>query len=159
MRYEKKLMTAAAEAGSFLSGANASSQENDASFLPKEWYFIRQISTENLTRIPEESKTFTLGRDHRIDLDTVSGQAGKGGEECIVYNTFELEEDRELGFGAGADWWLEAYLNGEKIYSTMKYGNEVGSFSADNHVFTGNGKKGKNLLAVIVRRGATSWSF
>ena len=159
MRDEKKLMTAAAEAGSSLSGANASSQENDASFLPKEWYFIRQISTENLTRIPEESKTFTLGRDHRIDLDTVSGQAGKEGEECIVYNTFELEEDRELGFGAGADWWLEAYLNGEKIYSTMKYGNEVGSFSADNHVFTGNGKKGKNLLAVIVRRGATSWSF
>ena len=144
IRDKKKLMTATVVVGVCHSGTHALAQESNVAFLSEQWHFTRHGSAGELKDIPAGSKPFILGKDHGIDLDTVSGSAGQSGEECVVCNEFELEEDRELGFGAGADWWLEAYLNGEKIYSTMKCGNEIDSFSADNHVFTGKGKKGKN---------------
>ena len=154
---QKKVLAAASMACALFSGAEPPSEE-DAAFLSEQWYFTRQVKVKNHVRIPVGSKIFKLDRNHGINLDEVAG-AGKPLDECIVYNQFELKEARELGFGAGADWWMEAYLNGDKIYSTMKYGNEIGSYSADNHVFTAKGKKGKNLLAVTVRRGNNSWSF
>jgi len=156
MNMLKKLYLAALfTAGLRLIGAEPSA----AGLLSKQWSFSRQTSHAALTAIPAGSTCFELDRDGGIDLDRVAGSPGKRKDECIVFNRFELDEARDLGFGAGADWWMEVYLNGEKIYSTFPGGNGGNPVSAEDHVFPGKGRKGANLLAVKVRRGGKGWSF
>ena len=87
------------------------------------------------------------------------GKKGRSGDECMIFNEFELDKAGKLGFGAGADWWFEVYLNGKEIFSTLPGGNVSNQISAGNHVFSGQGRKGRNLLAVRVRRGNNSWAF
>ena len=84
--------------------------------LSESWFFSTGVSQEDLSRIPENAIRFTLPRSGGIDLDTVAGKIGQCGDACIVYNEFTLEKEMPLGFGTGADWWWEAWLNGRKIY-------------------------------------------
>ena len=130
-----------------------------ADFLSKTWQFTQKITEGNLARIPSGCKKFTLGHAHGINLDKAAGKTGKVEDECIVYNEFELDQATDLGFGAGADWWFKAWLNGELIFSTFPAGNSAHPCDADNFSFYGRGKKGRNLLAVRVKRGVASWDF
>ena len=126
-------------------------------FLSEQWYFIRSVKTGNYGKIPAKSQKFQLGTDHLIDLDAVTGKPGKCGDECIVFNRFELKDARDLGFGGGADWWMDVYLNGEKIFTTFPDGN-VFSPQREKLFFVGKGRKGSNLLSVRIRRG-NGWTF
>lgn len=145
----KKLFSLIVLIGLALSGADR---------LSEQWYFTRQVKDADFSMIPDGCKTFRLGKDYGIDLDSVAGKAGKCFDECIVYNQFTLDKKQRLGFSAGADWWMDVYLNGEKIFTTFPDGN--GNLPAvDNHPFPATGKKGKNLLAARVRRGKASWQF
>ena len=124
--------------------------------LSKEWHFTRDVKTADFRRIPEGCKILQLDKDNGCDLDSAAGESGKEDDECIVYNEFTLDHARRLGFAGGADWWMDVYLNGEKVFTTFPKGNRYPA-SDDNHRFTAAGKKGKNLLAVRVRRGRTGW--
>ena len=124
------------------------------SFLSKSWSFNLDARPDNLTRIPAKCIKFTLDKSHGIDLDTLVEKKGQCEDECMVYNEFELKNTMELGFGAGADWWIEVYLNGQEIYSTFPVGNSTSPCAAENHYFSGTGRKGRNTLAIRVRRGA-----
>ena len=106
-------------------------------------------------------KAFVFDQNHSIDLDRVIGKKGKCGDEQVIINEFSLKEKTKLGFGAGADYWFEAKLNGKIIFTTFPKGNDVfeGRPSSWNYQFTGNGKKGKNRLEIRVRRGMASWMF
>ena len=123
------------------------------------WYFTQKMDRENYAQIPKGCKEFEFDQTRGIDLDQVAGKKGHGNDECIVYKEIELKQDSGLGFGIGADWWVEVYLNGEKIFSTFSTGNMSKPFSPDNHSFAGKFRKGRNLLAVRVRRGSDSWEF
>lgn len=127
--------------------------------LSKQWLFTKNVCPENLQAIPEGCKSFEMDSCHSIDIDTITGCKGAVGDECIVYNRFELESDMELAFGMGADWWFEAYLNGELLLSTFASGNQSRFYSINNHWVLGQGRKGENILAVQVRRGGGSWQF
>ncbi|MBQ6599221.1 MAG: hypothetical protein IJH79_16850 [Lentisphaeria bacterium] len=139
--------------------ASAKAPQKAVSFLSKTWSFSADARSADLTRIPAKCQTFTLGKNHGIDLDVPAGKKGRSGDECMIYNEFELGKARELGFGAGADWWFEVYLNGKEIFSTLTGGNVSKQISAGNHSFSGKGRKGRNLLAVRVRRGNINWAF
>ena len=128
--------------------------------LNKIWYLTQEVTEANLQQMPQNCKTFELGKYRNCtNLDTVIGKKGKRSEKCIVYNEFELAEDAVVTFGTGADWWFDTYLNGKKIYSTPQIGNTAVSFSPENHVYSAVGKKGKNLIAVVVTRGANGYDF
>ena len=127
--------------------------------LAENWQFTRQVKDADFGKIPEGCTSFQLNKDHGIDLDQVNGVPGKRDDECIVYNEFTLDRKQRLGFSAGADWWMDVYLNGKKVFSTFPDGNSKPEISGDNHPFAATGKKGKNLLAVKIRRGAGSWMF
>ncbi len=127
--------------------------------LSTEWYFTCNSAIRDFSTLPEQYKTFRMSAGDSINLDKVNGVKGRVNDECIVYNKFTLLTDSKLGFGAGADWWFEAYLNGQRIYSTFPDGNEAKGISPENHKFTGQGRQGENLLAVRVRRGSDSWKF
>ena len=155
----KKCLLVSAVTGLIVSGTDMAAAPSFTPHLAKDWFFTGKVSTAVPAEKPADAKAFQLDRNHGIDLDAVAGKTGKCNDECIVYNQFELKEACELGFSAGADWWMEVYLNGKKIFTTLLKGNHFVSFAADNHSFSGKGRKGNNLLAVMVRRGNNSWSF
>ena len=126
--------------------------------LNDKWFFSREVCEKNITAIPVGAKEFSFAGKNIIDLDTVAGATCKQEDECIVYNEFELETDKDLAFGCGADWWFDFYLNGELIGATPATGNGDSCF-VDSYIFSGKGKAGKNLVAVKLRRGTASWAL
>lgn len=77
-----------------------------------------------------------------------------------AYVLLELESDRDqvVTLGMGADWWLEAWLNGEPIYDTLANGNITSSIGMSNHTLDVPFVKGTNILAIRLiggRAGAT----
>ena len=137
---------------------NANNQ-TDAPSVSGTWYFTQKVNSENYARIPKGCKEFEFDQTRGIDLDKVAGKKGKANDECLIYKEFDLEQDTDSGFGIGADWWCEVYLNGEEIFSTFRTGNMLKPLSSDNHSFGGRFRKGRNLLAVRIRRGSGSWKF
>jgi hypothetical protein len=81
---------------------------------------------------------------------------GKLGAEEVVwaFTRIESPEEREVLIGAGADWWMTWYLNGEKLLDTAGFGNEFPNIASDNFIFPLKLKKGANLLAVRVKGGS-----
>ena len=81
---------------------------------------------------------------------------GKLGADEVVwaFTRIESPEEREVLIGAGADWWMTWYLNGEKLLDTAGFGNEFPNIASDNFVFPLKLKKGTNLLAVRVKGGS-----
>ncbi|HBE01376.1 MAG TPA: hypothetical protein DC049_02725 [Spirochaetia bacterium] len=61
--------------------------------------------------------------------------------------------------GAGADWWMEWYLDGEPVFDTLKKGNGKGEYSITDHVFAVTLKPGKHVLGVMVRGGSAGWKL
>ena len=129
------------------------------SFLSDTWFFSGEVKEGFSRRIPEEARPFALRPDGLRDLDEIAGAGSTEGTEGVVYNTFELPAPRRLGFGFCCDWWEEVWLNGEMVYTTFPAGNNTSFFAPDNHTFICDGRAGKNLLAVRVRRGGASWVF
>ena len=88
--------------------------------------------------------------------------AGKQSAKICSWAFAELDspyEGYECTFGAGADWWMELYLNGEKVYSTFPGGNSKHPIAMDNHLFNVKLKKGRNILALRFLSGASSSIF
>ena len=123
------------------------------------WKFVPGYSKENFSWIPSDGYSFHFDQNNCFDLDGLPSGPGKEQADGMVYNQFELSEDTVLAFGMGCDWWAEVRLNGEMIYTTFPAGNISNCFTPENHLFGAAGKKGKNLLAVHVRRGTGSWTF
>lgn len=92
-------------------------------------------------------------------LNLASFRGFKGRDVAVLYNEFTAEKDGELAVGVSADWWMEIFLNGKPVFSTMKQGNGVDSYSPDDHVIKLPVKAGKNLLAVKVVAGDEGWRF
>ena len=130
-------------------------------FLSPQWSYISIKGDVKgyINKIPANTVNFTLDNNFSADLDIPAGSVQPTYAECIVYNEFTLDKAAELGLGMGADWWFDVYLNGKMIFSTGEAGNVRGWFSYKNHLFTAKGKKGKNLLAVYIRRGRSSHIF
>lgn len=80
---------------------------------------------------------------------------GKLASEEVVwaFTRIESPQECEVLIGAGADWWMTWYLNGEKLLDTAGFGNEFPGVSSDNFVFPLRLKKGGNILAVRVKGG------
>ena len=119
-------------------------------------YLCRQVCPENLNSIPADAIPFQV-TDSFVQLDQVDNVDTVMKSKCLVYKKFELDSDKEVIFSAGADWYFTAYLNGDEIFTTLPQGNGA-LFNV--LTFSGQGKKGTNLLTIEVIRGrATSLFF
>jgi len=145
-------------------------QEN---FLPlklgEDWkLFLKVEAPRTLDRVPASlpsrdgkpiaSRTARL-KDDSIDLGALAGGKFESRDMAVLYNEFSVEKPGSMRIGVAADYWLEAYANGDMIYSTMAGGNGGTDYTPDAHVFTFPVKAGKNLLAVKVLSGADGWRF
>jgi len=72
---------------------------------------------------------------------------------CIPIQSAKGEK---MKIGAGADWWMDIYLNGEPVGNTMMDGNVVWPPSGSDFVYDLTLKPGKNLLVVGVIGGGGS---
>ncbi|MFN6095599.1 MAG: beta-galactosidase, partial [Verrucomicrobiota bacterium] len=153
------------------SGASVSSeallpnQTSPGFALPVEWTAFGPFSA-NSTETPAPAdipaqmeisgiaKVATPIQRKRGTLDFAPLGAIAAEEVVWAFTRIESAEECEVLIGAGADWWMTWYLNGEKLLDTAGFGNEFPNISSDNFVFPLKLKKGVNHLAVRVKAGS-----
>lgn len=97
-------------------------------------------------------------KDNAVNLGQLAG--GFKEQDCaILYNQFDCPAAGTMRAGFAADWWLEIYLNGEKVFSNLALGNGSQGFSPDDQVIDLPVKAGCNLLAAKVLSGSKGWRF
>jgi len=97
-------------------------------------------------------RTSTAGRSD-LDLKPLFGGAQEG-KTVVVYVPFTTAEAGSFTFGFGADWWLEAILDGQPLLDTLSTGNGQWPPSCGQHCREIRLDRGRHLLAVRVISGA-----
>ena len=78
------------------------------------------------------------------------------GKTAYVFLKLSSTKDQEVTLGMGADWWMQAWVNGKLIHDTTVTSNVHYPFSIWNHMLNVKLKKGENILAVRYIRSRTS---
>ncbi len=71
----------------------------------------------------------------------------------------EIPAGGYLVVNAAADWFMEWYLDGRRVYSTLSKGNGRNPLQLDAHSFAAPVDKGKHVLAVRIKPGSKGWSL
>ncbi|MBD3240502.1 MAG: PQQ-binding-like beta-propeller repeat protein, partial [Chitinivibrionales bacterium] len=73
---------------------------------------------------------------------------------AVAFAPISCPRGGTLTIGAGADYWMEWYLDGERIYTTWPKGNAKMPFAITNHVFQAEVSAGEHVLAVVLQAGS-----
>lgn len=94
-----------------------------------EWtLFLGTTPPDSFDSIPQElpgkvkARTVTM-RDGVIDLRQLADDFTSKTDCAILYKQFESTEAGRMLIGVSADFWMELYVNGEKVFSSMDGGN------------------------------------
>lgn len=91
--------------------------------------------------------------DSLLDLGALFGRVNL--RTCAwVYLDIEAPVDGDYVVGCGADWWLEAFVDGERVISTLDSGNGGKPYTPLNHQADVQLKAGHHLFAVRVLAGS-----
>ncbi|MDP6438557.1 MAG: hypothetical protein QGH74_02885, partial [Candidatus Brocadiia bacterium] len=142
------------------------------------WYkeAIPQVdaAVDELSGIPETLKVGdqTLdGRDVQMTEDTLDFSALFGGHEAgqqaYAMAEMEVESETEVILGAGCDWWMQWWIDGEVLCDTLMTGNREGFpwpstsrnsvIERTDHCFSRRLAAGKHLIVVRTISGETAW--
>ncbi|MDP6439188.1 MAG: hypothetical protein QGH74_06120, partial [Candidatus Brocadiia bacterium] len=142
------------------------------------WYkeAIPQVdaAVDELSRVPETLKVGdqTLkGQDVPIEGDTLDFSALFGGHEAgqqaYAMAEMEVQSETEVVFGAGCDWWMQWWIDGEPVLDTLATGNRKGypwsakfadsRIGSTDHCFSRRLSAGKHLIVVRTISGETAW--
>jgi hypothetical protein len=149
--------------------------------LPKEWRIFGPFRAVNIgwPGVQEKVEVAALREIKSIPDSLVAGQECKHGQNvsfagdmldfgkhfgghalgqhAYALAELELDEDMDLTFGAGADYWMQWWIDGELVYDTSKVGNRVEPSSRTDHSFSRHFSAGTHLLAVRLISGSGSW--
>ena len=141
--------------------------QNDLAF-PREWALFAAPNTDlaTLAAVPEQliiggkrlagrKAVFT---DNYLDLGALLG-GKETGKTAYLATTVTAERDMDVTFGAGADWWMKWWMNGEVVCDTMAAGNGNRPPTAFDNRFKARLKPGRNLLAVKVVSGPEGFAL
>ena len=106
-------------------------------------------------RLAAQAVAFTGGR---LDLGALLGCKAEG-KTAFLLTSVESDKDMEVDLGAGADWWMKWWVNGEVVCDTTAEGNGNWPPSVSGHLFTARLQAGKNLVAVKVVSGNGSFAL
>lgn len=70
------------------------------------------------------------------------------GKTVYVFLLLNSTAEQEVTLGMAADWWMQAWVNGELVHDTWETGNIKTNFIIWDHLVNVNLKKGRNILAV-----------
>ena len=138
--------------------------------LPRWWRVFTHTSPDKvdmakLTAIPTElpgQKAVTVkGIDVLVTNDTINlSKLGNGSVEkdpAILLTTLYVPQDTILKVGAGADWWMAWYCNGQRVFDTLATGNN-GASDRLKYTFDLPLKAGNNTIGCVVLSGSGGWS-
>jgi hypothetical protein len=129
---------------------------------------------EGLSEIPQ---TLAIGGQtfERRDADMTDGALDFGalfggheaGQQAYAMAEMEVERETEVVFGAGCNWWMQWWIDGEEAFENLAAGNTQGfpfstkfainRVSATDHCFRRKLGAGKHLLVVRAISGLTGW--
>lgn len=91
----------------------------------------------------------------KVDMEKIYGKkyTRKGFYICIPITSAKGEKFR---FGAGADWWMDIYLNGKGVGDTLADGNINHPPTGSDHIFTADLRPGTNYLVIGLIGGVGS---
>ncbi len=119
---------------------------------------IPEQLTLNGKTVPGTDVTFV---DGKFDFDPLLGPEPPRGRRhriAYAYTTLTVEQETQLTMGAGADWWMQWYLDGKLVYDTYQEGggagNEFKPIALTNHVFNLKLTPGKHVLMLRFLSGA-----
>ena len=79
------------------------------------------------------------------------------GQQAYAFVELELGEETDVPFGAGSDYFMRWWIDGEPVCDTIEQGNQVHPPGRTDHVFNRRLDPGKHLLAVWLIGGQGSW--
>ncbi|HRU06087.1 MAG TPA: beta-galactosidase trimerization domain-containing protein, partial [Candidatus Brocadiia bacterium] len=94
-------------------------------------------------------------RDGQFDFLPLFGKQAAG-NVAYAYVTLDSAKDQTVTLGMGADWWLQAWLDGKPLFDTLEEGNVEWPASMTNHLVHAALTKGKHVLTVRYVSGAGS---
>ncbi len=139
--------------------------------LPVEWtafgpFPIKDpaFPAKDLVSMPEKievaGKVYPAQRITRdggmLDFGKLYGRYGDG-QSAYAFCQIDSDDAKEVLVGAGADWWMTWFLNGEQVFDNSAFGNEFAMVNSDNYAIPLKLKKGKNTLAVKVVSGSRAF--
>ena len=145
---------------------NAAEKYLSHSSLNKNWYVFTKVKPPRnygikplfMTNDKNEQIFPTVCQLQNRTIDIAKISQGFFEKECaILFNVFKSRERGTLRLGLSADWWMQVFINGTKVYDTTKAGNVSRVFSPDDHIVDIPLIKGKNTLAVRVLSGSNGW--
>jgi hypothetical protein len=158
------------EKNSFLNSSDTGGRRKDAISWPTRWQVFHSCKRDDPVPSPEmiatiPSRLVIAGReltstsvevsDHVLDLALLFGGV-KRERVAYVFVPFEVPRERELLLGMGADYWMEARVDGRTVLDTTRTGNAGGPLSIYNQLVKVPLKKGSHVLAVRFISGAHS---
>lgn len=78
------------------------------------------------------------------------------GTPALCITEIDAPAAMRLAVGAGADWWMEWWVNGQMMFATDD-GNGTDAFSIENNRFSLELRPGRNVVSVHVRAGSKGW--
>ncbi len=143
-------------------------QRSDAVEWPQRWTVFTDlpadaVRAESFTSIPSEIEVggksykpqIVRLKDHTINLAELSG-GYRERAEAMAFASLNVDRDRTIRIGSSADWWMNWFVNGKSVYSTLDSGNN-GAQSILSHQFEAPVKAGPNLIVVRVLSGSQGW--
>jgi len=126
---------------------------------------VMQLAPEQLAALPETVEVDGLtfkGRavtvtDGSIDFGALFG-GHKVADTAYAITTITCAAPMRITMGAGADWWMQWWVNGEKVCDTVESGGNSGfPPSVTDHIFDVSLKEGRNVLVARVIGGNASF--
>jgi len=149
--------------------ANVSGVLNEGKYrgeqaMPVQWQVFAPVdkdfqpAPEDLNSIPSNLAGQTAQKmmmiANQLDMAVLMG-AGVG--KCAwAFAEIESKIECDWTIGAGADWWMVVYLNGEKLLDTSEHGNQKSPLRYDNHIARPRLKAGRNIIAAKIITGKAS---
>lgn len=137
--------------------------------LPKEWLVFAPLNKADpvlagdlLKTMPDRltiagrqimGQTLTVAHG-KCDLAALLGD--QADRAAYVFLRLAAREDMEALFGFGADWWLQAWIDGALICDTTSQGNAHWPPDKFDHLASVKLTKGEHVLAVRFIRGSGS---
>ncbi|MCC5846901.1 MAG: metallophosphoesterase [Verrucomicrobia bacterium] len=90
-----------------------------------------------------------------LDLSRIFGD-GVAGSAAYVFGRFHLDEARRLSIHAGADWWMQWWMDGRPLGDTLQKGNHF-QLQDVAHLYSVSLDPGWHLVGARILAGSTGW--
>ena len=130
------------------------------------WTFFRVAETNfddaAVAALREVPATFLGAAAETLPEDGTIGAPGQAAGPAVLLLPLDAEADGHALVTCGADWWWTLRVNGDLLVDRLATdgpGNERWPVAAGNHSFLVPVRKGRNLLAAVVRTGTAGWRW